>query len=159
MSNRFTLSDIWRLCCEIVHLIAGSCRMESVQHLLALMFIRIRRLSGPAQRVAQPLPRTIALYFLQSVELHLREHWSVAQYAAEIGVTPERLNATMRRTTGRPLMALIHTRLFWKQRHCWMPWPYRYLRSPKSSASPIPLISIVFLSASRGNLPTTIAAS
>ncbi|WP_339820639.1 helix-turn-helix domain-containing protein [Sulfitobacter dubius] len=92
-------------------MIAESCRMESVQHLLALMFIRIRRLSGPAQRVAQPLPRTIAQYFFQSVELHLRDHWSVAQYAAEIGVTPERLNATMRRTTGRPLMAIIHARI------------------------------------------------
>lgn len=84
---------------------------ESVKHLLALMFIRIWRLSGPAQREAQPLPRTIALQFLQSVELHLRDHWSVGQYAAEIGVTPDRLNATMRRITGRPPMALIHARI------------------------------------------------
>ncbi|SNR66538.1 helix-turn-helix domain-containing protein [Puniceibacterium sediminis] len=84
---------------------------EAVQHLLALFFIAIWRMSGPVKRGSQPLPRTIALQFLQAVELHLRDHWTVARYAAEIGVTPDRLNATLRRSTGRPPLALIHARI------------------------------------------------
>lgn len=84
---------------------------ESIQHLLSLFFISVWRMSGPVQREAQPLPRTIALQFLQLVELHLCDHWTVARYAQEIGVTPDRLNSTLRRTTGRPPLTLIHARI------------------------------------------------
>ena len=84
---------------------------ESIVHLLKLFFIAVWRMSGPAQRETQPLPRTIATHFLQAVELHLRDHWSVARYASEIGVTPDRLNATLRRTTGKAPLTLIHARI------------------------------------------------
>lgn len=84
---------------------------ESIQHFMALFLIAIWRISGPAQRDAQPLPRTIALQFMQTVETHLRDHWTIARYASEIGVTPDRLNATVRRSTGRSPLALIHARI------------------------------------------------
>lgn len=132
----------------------GECTAPS-----ALMFIRIRRLSGPALRVAQPLPRTIALYFLQSVELHLRDHWSVAQYAAEIGVTPERLNATMRRTKGRPLMALIHARIILEAEALLDASTLQIFEIAEELGFTDPAYFSLFLSASRGNLPTRIAAS
>lgn len=84
---------------------------ESVRHLLALFVIATWRVSGPVLREAQPLPRTIVQRFLHAVELHLRDHWTIARYAAEVGVTPDRLNATVRRTTGRSPLALVHARL------------------------------------------------
>jgi len=84
---------------------------ETIRHLLALFFISAWRVSGPVLREAQPLPRTIVQRFLHAVELHLRDHWTIARYAAEAGVTPDRLNATVRRTTGRSPLALVHARL------------------------------------------------
>ena len=84
---------------------------ESIRHLLALFFIAAWRVSGPVLREAQPLPRTIVQRFLHAVELHLRDHWTIARYAVEAGVTPDRLNATVRRTTGRSPLALVHARI------------------------------------------------
>ena len=84
---------------------------EAVVHLLKLFFIAVWRLSGPAHREIQPLPRTIALHFLQLVELHLRDHWNVARYAAEIGTTADQLNTILRRITGSSPLSLIHTRI------------------------------------------------
>lgn len=83
---------------------------ESLRHLLALFLIATWRLSGPVLRETKPLPRTIVQRFLHAVELHLREHWTIARYAQEVGVTPDRLNATVRRTTGGSPLALIHAR-------------------------------------------------
>lgn len=84
---------------------------EARRHLLALFFISIWRLSGPVLREANPLPRTIVQRFLHAVDLHFRDHWTIARYAQEVGVSPDRLNATVRRTTGRSPLALIHGRL------------------------------------------------
>ena len=83
---------------------------EARRHLLALFFIATWRLSGPVLRETKPLPRTIVQSFLHAVELHFREHWTIARYAQEVGVTPDRLNATVRRTTGRSPLSLIHAR-------------------------------------------------
>lgn len=84
---------------------------ESVRHLLALFLIATWRLSGPVLRETKPLPRTIVQRFLHAVELHLRDHWTIARYAAEVGVTADRLNITVRRTTGRSPLAIVHARL------------------------------------------------
>ena len=62
-------------------------------------------------RETRPLPRTIAQRFLHAVDLHFRDHWTIARYAGEVGVSPDRLNATVRRTTGRSPLSLIHGRL------------------------------------------------
>ena len=62
-------------------------------------------------REAQPLPRTIMHRFLHAVELHMREHCTIARYAQEVGITAECLNATVRRVTGRSPLAIVHARL------------------------------------------------
>ncbi|MEW9807910.1 helix-turn-helix domain-containing protein [Mesorhizobium marinum] len=83
---------------------------EARRHLLALFFIATWRLSGPVLRETKPLPRTIVQSFLHAVDLHFRDHWTIGRYAQEVGVTADRLNATVRRTTGRSPLSLIHAR-------------------------------------------------
>lgn len=84
---------------------------DAVRHRLALFLLETWRLSGPVMRETQPLPRTIMHRFLHLVELHLREQWTIAQYAKGVGVTPERLNATVRRVANRSPLAIVHARL------------------------------------------------
>lgn len=94
---------------EALHDRPGS--QETIRHHLALFLIASWRLSGPVLREAQPLPRTIVHKFLYAVEVHLRDHWTIARYAAEVGVTADRLNATVRRATGRSPLSIVHERL------------------------------------------------
>jgi AraC family transcriptional regulator, transcriptional activator of pobA len=84
---------------------------DAVVHLLAVFLIALWRISRPVLNESQPLPRTIVHNFLQAVELHLRDHWTVARYAAFVGVTSDRLNSAVRRATGRSPLALLHARL------------------------------------------------
>ncbi|MCO0638207.1 hypothetical protein M8745_19925, partial [Lutimaribacter sp. EGI FJ00014] len=54
---------------------------DAVRHRLALLLIGAWRLSGPVMREVQPLPRTIMHRFLHALELHLRDHWTIARFA------------------------------------------------------------------------------
>jgi AraC family transcriptional activator of pobA len=87
---------------------------EARRHLLALFLIAAWRLSGPVMRESRPLPRTISQRFLHAVDLHFRDHWPISRYAEEVGVSPDRLNSTVRRTTGRSPLALIHRRVMYE---------------------------------------------
>lgn len=49
--------------------------------------------------------------FMILVEAHHREHWPVARYAGELGLTPERLNRLTRAETGKAALDLVHARL------------------------------------------------
>jgi len=49
--------------------------------------------------------------FLQMVELHYRDGWPIARYAAALGVTPDRLHAHCQREKGFGPRAIIHERL------------------------------------------------
>lgn len=49
--------------------------------------------------------------FLQLVELHYRDGWPIARYAAALGVTDDRLHAHCKREKGRSPRAVIHERL------------------------------------------------
>ena len=49
--------------------------------------------------------------FLQMVELHYRDGWSVARYAAALGVTSDKLHAHCQRERGSGPRAIIHERL------------------------------------------------
>lgn len=84
---------------------------DCVKHHLAIFYIATWRLSGPVPRESPPLPAAIVHRFLHAVELHLREHWTTTQYASEVGVSADQLNAALRRATGRSARALIHERL------------------------------------------------
>jgi AraC family transcriptional activator of pobA len=45
------------------------------------------------------------------VEAHHREHWPIARYARQLGLSPERLNRLTRAETGKPALELVHARL------------------------------------------------
>ncbi|CCE01835.1 helix-turn-helix domain-containing protein [Bradyrhizobium sp. STM 3809] len=49
--------------------------------------------------------------FIVLVEAHHRDHWSVARYADELGMTPERLNRLTRVETGQSALDIVHARL------------------------------------------------
>lgn len=49
--------------------------------------------------------------YRQLVEVHLREHRRIADYAADLGITADRLHAICRRTLGRSPVQLLHERL------------------------------------------------
>lgn len=53
----------------------------------------------------------ILLQFRNQVEAHCRERWTVAAHAAEIGVSPDRLNDICNRIVGKPPGQLILERL------------------------------------------------
>ncbi|MFN7023677.1 MAG: helix-turn-helix domain-containing protein [Pseudorhizobium sp.] len=84
---------------------------ECMRHHLALFFIATWRLSGPVLRETLALPSTIVHRFLHAVEMHLRDHWTIARYAAEVETTADRLNTIVRRSTGRSPLSLIHSRM------------------------------------------------
>ncbi|HKJ62751.1 MAG TPA: helix-turn-helix domain-containing protein [Hyphomicrobiales bacterium] len=49
--------------------------------------------------------------FLHAVELHFRENWTVARYAAQLGVTERRLHAAVTRAAGKSPIQLLHLRI------------------------------------------------
>ncbi|MGV8833301.1 MAG: helix-turn-helix domain-containing protein [Devosia sp.] len=84
---------------------------EMVRHLLAVVFIGLWRLSELVSHDARPLPRFIVDRFLQLVELHLDDQWKVADYAAAMGVSTDRLNTAVRRALGKAPLEIIHARV------------------------------------------------
>jgi AraC family transcriptional regulator, transcriptional activator of pobA len=105
-----------RRLCDTLEAIAEEVRDDRpgaencVRHHLALFFIATWRFSGPVRRESQALPSQIIHRFLHEVELHLRDHWTIARYAAEIGISSDRINTVVRRATGKSPLALIHSR-------------------------------------------------
>lgn len=94
---------------ELVEAGAGS--HEMIRHQLVIVCILLWRLSDLVPADPQPTPRTIVANFLTLVDMHLRSHWSVPDYARYLGVSTDRLNSAVQRATGRAPLALIHARL------------------------------------------------
>lgn len=74
------------------------------------------RLAALARRDDHGPPREAgrdALYtrWVVLMEAHYREHWPVTRYAAQLGLSTERLNRLVRAETGRNAQALLHERL------------------------------------------------
>lgn len=108
--------------------IAGSCRAVVAElrapghggatligsHLL-LLCLHLWRLgaSHDERREAAARGGSAALVgnFLQMVELHYRDGWPIARYAAALGVTSDKLHAHCQRESGCGPRALIHERL------------------------------------------------
>lgn len=55
--------------------------------------------------------KALAGRFTALVESHFRDHWSVARYAAELGISRDRLNDICLKAHGRPPARLIRERL------------------------------------------------
>lgn len=49
--------------------------------------------------------------FLHAVELHFRENWTIARYAAQQGVTERRLHAATTKAAGKSPIQLLHLRI------------------------------------------------
>ncbi len=84
---------------------------DMARHQLAVACIMIWRASDLPPGLAQPSPRAIVNNFLQAVDLNMRSHWSVADYARYLGVSTDRLNSAVKRATGKSPLSLIHARL------------------------------------------------
>ncbi|MFB9355674.1 helix-turn-helix domain-containing protein, partial [Sneathiella chinensis] len=84
---------------------------DIVRYNLTLLLIQIWRASATEIRHSTAIPRSIFQNFVSLVELHLTDHWTVAAYAAHIGVTKDRLTSAVQRATGRSPLAEIHRKL------------------------------------------------
>ena len=84
---------------------------------LTLVLVALWRLSSregadaaPASAGAgSPTPRL--LRFRHLVEAQFREHWTVARYARELSISPDRLHDLCVRALGRSPLALVHQRV------------------------------------------------
>jgi AraC-like DNA-binding protein len=78
-----------------------------------LILMAAWRLSGAGERAAASATGTgtILQRFRQSVEANFRQHWSIADYAAELGISSDRLHAICQRTLKRSPIELVHDRL------------------------------------------------
>lgn len=84
---------------------------EMVRHQLAIVAILLWRNSDLVPNDPQPAPRAIVANFLHLVDQQMRSHWGVADYARFLGVSTDRLNSAVHRTTGQSPLALIHARI------------------------------------------------
>lgn len=88
-------------------------RDQALIDLTRLIFISLMRLSSQSLN-AQPARREdLAIFqgFNELVEQHYAEHWSLAEYAASLGVSESRLNDVCRRVSDQPSKRLIFERL------------------------------------------------
>ena len=80
---------------------------------LTMCFIEFWRHAGPNALLRSGGGDTSALLmrFRQLVEERFRDHWSVSQYAAVLGISPDRLHDTCLRILGRPPSVLVQQRV------------------------------------------------
>lgn len=75
---------------------------------------RLARIDALQERTRSPgAQQHHALFtrFVVLLEAHYLEHWPVARYAAQLGLSPERLNRLAQAQAGRNALGLIHERL------------------------------------------------
>lgn len=82
-----------------------------LHHCVSLLLIEIWRAAAPPLQASEPQPQRISDSFLNLVELHLQNHWTVAEYARRIGVSRDRLTEAVRRAIGIPPHRHIQRRL------------------------------------------------
>jgi AraC-like DNA-binding protein len=91
----------------------GSATMTSTHVLLLCLHIWRSVISEEAPDDASQRgdgPRLVG-NFLQMVELHYRDGWPIARYAAALGVTDDKLHAHCKREKGYSPRAIVHQRL------------------------------------------------
>ena len=72
---------------------------------------RLAQQGAMQARSARGGGQTLFTRFMVLVEAHHREHWPIARYADELGLSPERLNRLTRAETGKAALDLVHARL------------------------------------------------
>ncbi len=83
-------------------------KSDSARLSIALLLAEIHRHAMPDQLLRQSAPRTIVSRFHALVQDHFRDHWTVQDYANEIGVSRDRLNSAVRRASGQSPLQIIH---------------------------------------------------
>lgn len=81
---------------------------------LGVVGLHVGRLAGRDETDAKIAPEratSIAERFRHLVDLHLRDGWTVARYAAALGLTPDRLHGVCVRSFGGPPGAVMRERL------------------------------------------------
>ena len=81
--------------------------------LARLVFVAIARL-GAVPAVGRQLRQSdVQLFqkFMQLIEDHYREHWSLGRFAAQLSVTEARLNEISRRVADMPSKRILHERV------------------------------------------------
>jgi AraC family transcriptional activator of pobA len=78
---------------------------------LQVIAILLLRLVAPEPAEAVASPQMLVQNFMHLVELNVRRHWRLADYARALGVSPDRLVTAVDRATGATPTAIIHHRL------------------------------------------------
>ncbi len=87
---------------------AGTVIEAEIRILLVLMW---RYAASPAIAFGHSAGSAQALStFRQLVEMHFRDRWQIADYAAELGMTRDRLHDICTRALGKPPLRLVHER-------------------------------------------------
>lgn len=84
---------------------------EAAMARLQLVLIALWRLGDSERAEVAASPRLLVQGFLELVELHIRQHWRVGDYARALGITRDRLVSAIERSTGVSPRELIHRRL------------------------------------------------
>lgn len=86
--------------------------METMlQNAVSSLMVELWRLSGADTIQPLPLPKNLVHTFMSLLDVHLRDHWSVARYADHMGISRDRLTSVLRRATGEAPLALIHKKM------------------------------------------------
>jgi AraC-like DNA-binding protein len=87
-------------------------RMVASAYMRLILMAAWRR-AGADERSAMAASGTGPLLqrFRQAVEANFRQHWSIGDYATELGISADRLHAICQRTLKRSPIELVHDRL------------------------------------------------
>lgn len=83
--------------------------ISAYMRLILMTAWRLQR--SPAEQERRASAGAILQRFRQAVEIGFRRHRSIADYAAELGLTTDRLHAICQRTLSRTPIELVHDRL------------------------------------------------
>jgi len=98
------------LMAQLAHEYAGRAPARSLvlRGLGAALFGRAARVGSRADRLQEKLPGSNLLpRFEALLEAHFRAHWTVADYASALAVTPTHLSRVVRAATGEPVSRRI----------------------------------------------------
>jgi len=89
-----------------------------VQAQVRAILVLLWRLSGAEDDVPQARGQATRslIQFRQLLEAHFRDRWSIQRYAAELGMSPDRLHDICRRELDRTPLQLVHERLVYEAR-------------------------------------------
>ncbi|MEH3148102.1 MAG: helix-turn-helix domain-containing protein [Methylobacterium frigidaeris] len=107
--------DLSRILDALVHEVFGPLpgSISVVSALAKILLVGVLR-TRAARSITEPAAMARAdlhRRFRRLVEAHLREHWPVARFASELGVSPDRLHAACTEATGRAPQVILHDRL------------------------------------------------